>query len=165
MSDDRPNWDNYFIEIAKAVSLRGDCTRSKVGAVLVEDRTHRILSTGYNGTDPGSKGCLSGGCERGRNTYEDLPAGEDYGNCIAKHAERNCLEYAERYYPQREGAAFGWQPILFRRCSMYITRKPCADCRQLLGRAGVRRVVWPFYEEYSWGLPVYDSMIIEEEIL
>lgn len=162
MSLSRPDWDEYFIKIAEAVSLRGDCRRSQVGAVLVEDRTHRILSSGFNGTIPGEDGCLVGACPRGLLSHEEFGAGGDYSNCIAKHAERNCLEYAERYYPQN-GLWYNLgkcTDMFFKECSMYITRKPCDDCEHLLREAAIRRVVWPEYEE-SWGLPVYSSLTIQ----
>lgn len=138
----RPSWDEYFIEIARAVSLRGDCTRSLVGAVLVEDRTHRILSTGYNGVSPGQSGCLSGACPRGNLDYTQHPSGGSYNNCIAKHAERNCLEYAQKYYPQNMMYNISTSNIHFDSCTMFITRKACDSCETLLRDAGIRRVVW-----------------------
>ena len=49
----KPNWDEYFMEIAKVVKSRADCLRRRVGAVIVKD--FRIVSTGYNGTPIGIK--------------------------------------------------------------------------------------------------------------
>lgn len=123
----RPDWDEYFLKIAVAVSSRGDCTRSKVGAVLV-DINHRVISTGYNGTHPGSPGCLEGACPRGQLSYEELPAESDYGNCISDHAERNAIRYAH------PGEVPG--------TTLYVTRRPCVGCKELLLATGVRRVVW-----------------------
>ena len=75
----RPSWDQYFINIADAVSTRSEDPKTKVGAVLVKD--NRIVSTGYNGA----------------------PSGYDYTdwNTEAKHetvlhAELNCIVYAGR---------------------------------------------------------------------
>lgn len=61
---ERPGWREYFLGVAEAVAARGDCTRRRVGAVLVQD--HRIVSTGYNGAPRGAPGCLEGACPRGR---------------------------------------------------------------------------------------------------
>jgi len=33
----RPNWDEYFLEIAKVVSSRSTCLRRRYGAVIVKD--------------------------------------------------------------------------------------------------------------------------------
>lgn len=124
---DRPDWDEYFLKIAVAVSSRGDCTRSQVGAVLV-DANHRIMSTGYNGTHSGIPGCLEGACPRGKLSYEELPPESPYGNCIANHAERNAILYADP-----NGRA---------KTTLYVTRRPCVDCKELLLANRVSRVVW-----------------------
>ncbi len=44
---ERPNWDEYFLDIAEVVSRRASCFRNHVGAVIVQDKD--IISTGYNG--------------------------------------------------------------------------------------------------------------------
>jgi dCMP deaminase len=51
MTHRRPDWDDYFLGIARAVAARGECVRSRVGAVLVRD--NRIVATGYNGVPAG----------------------------------------------------------------------------------------------------------------
>ena len=32
------NWTDYFIEIAKTVSLRSNCIRAQVGAIVVDQK-------------------------------------------------------------------------------------------------------------------------------
>jgi dCMP deaminase len=124
---ERPGWDEYFLEISRAVSLRADCTRSQVGAVLV-DTNHRVISTGYNGAPVGAPGCLSGACPRGKLSYEELPPGSNYENCIANHAERNAVIYA---LPEERSGS-----------TLYVTRRPCVMCKELLLAEGIKRVVW-----------------------
>lgn len=123
----RLSWDEYFIEVAKAVSLRADCTRSSVGAVLV-DPDHRIVGTGYNGAPPGAPGCLTGSCPRGRLSYEDLPPDSPYENCISIHAEKNAVLYA--LPEERKGT------------TLYVTRRPCVDCKEFILAERVTHVVW-----------------------
>lgn len=62
MKQKRPDWDEYFMEIAQVVALRSNCSRRHVAAVIVKDR--RIISTGYNGTPRGIRNCDEGGCPR-----------------------------------------------------------------------------------------------------
>ncbi|MFJ3634662.1 deoxycytidylate deaminase [Streptomyces sp. NPDC090112] len=126
-SSERPSWDDWAIGIADAVAPRGDCTRSQVGAVLL-DRRRRLVMSGMNGVPSGEKGCLTGACPRGRTTYDEIPAGTDYGNCIAIHAEENLLIHARR--EDLEGG------------TVYVTRAPCYRCLPRLKAAGVARVVW-----------------------
>lgn len=125
----RPSWHRYFLDIAAAVAARADCTRRRVGAVLVA-QDHRILSTGYNGAPPGEPGCTSGACPR---AFSDVPPGAPYnkgaGRCIAVHAEHNALLYA--------------RPTKIPGSTMYITTWPCDGCRALMSVAGVERAIWP----------------------
>lgn len=75
----RPDWDAWALGIAEAVARRGDCTRRRVGAVVLDVR-HRIIGAGYNGTRPGGPSCLAGGCPRGR--HFRLP--ESYGKTCSR---------------------------------------------------------------------------------
>ncbi|WP_114906864.1 deoxycytidylate deaminase [Ornithinimicrobium murale] len=130
-ADVRPGWDTYFLGMAKATSARADCHRRKVGAVLV-DEARRVISAGYNGAPSGVLGCLSGGCPRGKLTYEQVAGLSDYdsgaGRCVALHAEVNAVLYAAR---STRGA------------TMYINHEPCGPCLRTMAGAGIARAVWP----------------------
>lgn len=126
----RPDWDTYFLNIARVVASRADCTRRQVGAVIVDDQ-HRIISTGYNGAAAGAPGCASAGaCPRG---HSDVAPGSSYdtgaGSCIAIHAEANALLYADGH--RTRGA------------TLYCTDEPCDGCARLIAGAGITRVVYP----------------------
>lgn len=122
----RPDWDEYFMGIAYAVAERSDCERSKVGAVVVNNR--RIRGTGYNGAPSGQPGC--GTCPRRRSS---VVPGSNYeqgeGLCVAVHAEANALLYCNR------------EDLID--ATIYITREPCYACDKLIQAAGVLKVVWP----------------------
>jgi dCMP deaminase len=84
----RPDWNEYFLGIAKAVSLRSTCLRRNYGAVIV-DKTNAIISSGYNGAPCGDDNCCdTGTCERER---LHVPKGERYELCKAVHAEQNAI--------------------------------------------------------------------------
>lgn len=120
----RPNWDYYFLDIAKSVSARGDCKRAQHGALIVKD--NRIVSTGYNGAPSGVPGCLAGNCPRAEtNTKEHYDP--DYSDCISLHAEQNAIAYANR--SDTVGA------------TIYITGPPCDMCSKLIKAAGIIRIV------------------------
>jgi dCMP deaminase len=117
---DRPDWDTYFLGIARAVSARGECSRAQHGAVVVDEH-HRIISTGYNGTPPGDKrSCFNGDCPRAFSKVEHNTGG--YENCIALHAEQNAIANAAR--DTRGGI-------------IYITGQPCPMCTKLISAAGL----------------------------
>lgn len=127
----RPTWHEWGIEIARAVSTRADCVRSKVGAVIIT-ADHRIVATGYNGAPAGDPGCLTAGaCPRGRSgalpgvsSYED---GET--RCIAPHAEKNAMLRAS--WADMEGS------------TMYVTREPCYMCKIDIKGSPLVAVFWP----------------------
>ena len=127
----RPVWDEYFLQIAVAVSARADCTRRQVGAVIVKD--NRIVSTGYNGAPAGDPGCLSGACPRGQLSYEEVAPGSSYdtgaGSCISLHAEQNAIIYGD-YDKMRDAI-------------MYITCDPCDGCLRMIWGTGIIRIVTP----------------------
>lgn len=55
----RPDFDEYFIDIAFIVKMRSNCMKRAVGAVLTKN--NKILSTGYNGTPKLMRNCYEGG--------------------------------------------------------------------------------------------------------
>lgn len=140
----RPDWHTYFLTIATSVAGRSDCTRAKVGAVIV-DRQNRIISTGYVGTAPGQPGCLAGHCPRGKRTVEACVPGSDYSNCISFHAEVNALLYSDR--SRHQGG------------TIYVTRRPCDWCTKLLCASGLATAIWDETrpdEPPLWGIQAMD---------
>lgn len=129
MGAERPSWDEYFLGIALAVSARADCSRRKVGAVVVRD--NELVKPGYNGSPPGGPSCLRGECPR---AFSTVPPGSSYdrgtpGACVAVHAEANAVIRAGR-----EGCLGS---------TLYVTDEPCDGCSKLVQAAGIVRVVWP----------------------
>lgn len=121
----RPDWDEYFMDIAHVVSKRGNCCRRKVAAVIVQDR--RIISTGYNGTPRGIKNCFEGGCPR---CASNAPSGESLGECICAHAEENAIVQA------------AYHGISVKDGSLYCTLSPCLMCTKMLINAGISEIIY-----------------------
>jgi len=122
--DKRPNWDEYFIGIAKLISTRSTCLRRKVGAVIVKDR--RILTTGYNGTPCKIEHCSERGCLRER---LKVPSGQRHELCRGLHAEQNALLQAALNGVNVSGA------------TMYVTNQPCIICAKMIINAGITEIV------------------------
>ena len=60
----RPDWDQYFMQLASLAAQRSNCMKRRVGCVLVREK--RVISTGYNGTPRNLKNCNEGGCKSTR---------------------------------------------------------------------------------------------------
>ncbi len=141
----RPDWDEYFIGIAKAVSKRATCLRRRYGAVITKDNI--IVSTGYNGAPSGMKDCL----EVGRCTRKELriPHGERYELCHSVHAEANAIIRAS--------------VDELRDATIYISgtddrdiecdAEPCMMCKRMILNAKIARVV---YSDGNNGFVVMD---------
>jgi dCMP deaminase len=123
MKTARPNWDDYFIDIAALVARRSTCLRRGVGAVLVRDR--RILATGYNGAPSGLQHCLDVGCMR---EQLQIPSGERHELCRGLHAEQNAIIQAALHGVSVKGA------------SLYCTNHPCIICAKMIINAGIIRI-------------------------
>jgi dCMP deaminase len=121
----RPDWDQYFLEIAQVVAKRSTCLRRQIGAVIVRDR--RILTTGYNGAPSGLSHCLDTGCLRDE---LHIPSGTRSELCRALHSEMNAIIQAAQHGVSTKGA------------SLYCTHQPCSVCARMLINAGIGRVVY-----------------------
>ncbi|MBI2344021.1 MAG: AAA family ATPase [Deltaproteobacteria bacterium] len=121
----RPDWNTYFMNIAKVVALRSNCLKRKVAAVLVKDG--RIISTGYNGTPRGIQNCNEGGCPRCNSLGESGAALE---TCLCSHAEENAIVQSAYHGVSIKGA------------TIYCTLSPCLLCTKMIINAGIAEVVY-----------------------
>ena len=119
----RPDWDTYFMDMAKLAARRSSCLRRAVGAVLVKDR--RLLSTGYNGVPSGVVHCEVTGCLRER---LKVPSGERHELCRGLHAEQNAVIQAAYHGVAVNGS------------EMFVTLQPCVTCAKTLINAGIEAV-------------------------
>ncbi|MBI5576649.1 MAG: cytidine/deoxycytidylate deaminase family protein [Deltaproteobacteria bacterium] len=121
----RPDWDTYFMDMAKLASRRSSCLRRAVGAVIVKDK--RLLATGYNGVPSGVTHCEVTGCLREK---LNVPSGQRHELCRGLHAEQNAIIQA------------AFHGVSIRDSVLYCTNLPCIICAKMLINAGVRRIVY-----------------------
>lgn len=123
--EQRPSWDEYFIDLVDEVAKRATCDRGKSGAIIVKDK--RILCTGYVGTPPGFPHCDEVGHLLKKVIDED---GTVRQHCVRTiHAEQNAISQAARYGIPLEGT------------TLYCTMEPCRVCAMLIISVGIKKVV------------------------
>ena len=130
---DRISKDNYYLGIARSVSMRSTCLRRQYGAVIVKN--DRIVSTGYNGAAIGERNCCDvGQCWRELN---DIPHGERYEECVAVHAEANAIIQASA--EELEGSTL----YLYGRedGSSIFGASPCKMCSRMIKNAKIAKVI------------------------
>ena len=122
---ERPDWDEYFMNIARVVASRSNCIKRKVAAIIVKDK--RVISTGYNGTPRGARNCNEGGCPRCNSLAASGTALEE---CLCSHGEENAITQAAYHGTSLKGA------------TLYTTFAPCLLCTKMIINSGIAEVVY-----------------------
>ncbi len=121
----RPSWDDYFMEVAHAISKRATCDRGRSGCVIARDR--QLIVSGYVGSPTGFPHCDDVGHQIKKVTHEN---GEVTEHCMRTvHAEQNAICQAARIGVSIAGA------------TLYTRMTPCRTCAMLLINCGIKRVV------------------------
>ena len=160
----RPSWHEYFMMLAKLVSVRSTCNSRKIGAVIV--RNNRILATGYNGAVHGAPHCSDRGPDFCLRRSVGAHDAEKYNYCMSSHAEANAINQAARFGIPLENA------------TLYCTLEPCNWCFKQLIQAGIREIYfeiaydspnkefdafWRQIMETQKGLRVFEQIPISEQ--
>jgi len=142
----RPDWDHYFMEIARVVATRSTCLRRHVGAVIVKEK--QILATGYNGTPKGMAHCEEVGCLR---EQLHVPSGKNHELCRGIHAEQNAVVQAALHGVSVDGG------------TLYCTHQPCVVCTKILINAGIKRIVFanPYPDKLAQDMLAASGMNVE----
>ena len=150
MKNHRPDWDSYFMEIARIVSKRSTCTRRSVGALIVKNK--RILATGYNGAPTGLRHCMDLGCMR---EQLKVASGERHELCRGLHAEQNAIIQAAYHGVSIAGA------------QLYSTHLPCSICIKMVINAGIGTVYYldGYSDELSLQLIKESGIILKKVVL
>ncbi len=131
----RRDKENYYLDIAQAVSGRGTCLRRNFGAIIVKN--DQILSTGYTGAPRGRKNCTDlGTCLRER---MNIPRGERYELCRSVHAEANAIINAAR--GDMIGSTLYLVGIDAQTGELVQNANPCSMCKRQIINAGIARVI------------------------
>lgn len=112
----RPSKLENYMEIASTVALRSHDAQTKVGAILVNNKSGAILATGFNGFIKGAND-------------EILPNTRPDKYEYILHAEMNLLTNCARH------------GISMDDCYLVSTMSPCKLCMRLMVNSGVSKVV------------------------
>ena len=121
----RPTWDEYFMEVCRAIAKRATCDRGKSGCVIAKE--NQILATGYVGSPSGLPHCDEAGHELKKVLHDD---GSVSMHCVRTvHAEQNAICQAARRGVAIDGA------------TVYCKMTPCRTCAMMLINCGIKRIV------------------------
>jgi len=121
----RPSWDDYFMEVADAISKRATCDRGRSGCIIAKD--NQILASGYVGSPVGFPHCDEVGHQIKKVVHED---GSISQHCVRTvHAEQNAICQAAK------------RGIAINGATIYTRMTPCRVCTMLIINCGIKRVV------------------------
>jgi dCMP deaminase len=123
-------WDEYFLWMAVAASIKSKDPKCCVGAVIVS-KDNVVLATGFNGLPRGvhdDKGLLEDAQEKLK---------------VICHAEQNAVLNAARMGVAIEGA------------TIYVTKFPCLACCNAIIQAGITRIYT--HDGWYWDDDPFDS--------
>ena len=107
----RPTLDQTYMQVAREFAKRATCSRRQVGAVITGNGY--ILSSGYNGSFPGSQHCIDVPC-----AGAGLPSGSGLDLCMSAHAEQNAI--LNKNSAEVKG------------CTIYTAMFPCNECTKMI---------------------------------
>jgi deoxycytidylate deaminase len=115
-------WFNHAILMAK----KSKDPRTKVGAVIVNQESRQIISSGYNGPPRGWPDS---------DLNDSWWSQKENKKLLCEHAERNAIYNAARLGMKTEN------------CDIYVTLAPCHDCARGIIQAGIKNTWVP--EQFS----------------
>lgn len=134
----RPTKLENLMEMAEVVSKRSHDVETKVGAILISNKTGAILATGFNGF------------VRGAND-QFLPKTRPEKYQYMVHAEENLVANCARHGISMED------------CNLICTHSPCIKCMRLLYQAGITEVTIKIkYRDFD-SLMNMDDIMIEQK--
>ncbi len=136
MTIERPEKDQYYLDIAKVVATRSTCMKVLMGAIIV--REDQIIASGYVGAPRNTRSSLEHGfCLRKR---LNIPSGSQYELCRSVHAEQNAIINAARAGVSLLGGniyIYGQS----RDTNQTINAFPCFICKKMIINCGLNRVI------------------------
>jgi len=136
MKPKRVSKDEYYLRIAKEVSLRSTCFRRSIGAIIIRD--DQIISTGYVGAPRKTKDSFEHGfCLRDK---LNIPHGQRYELCRSVHAEQNAIINAARAGVSLLGGDMYIYGKIYGK-EKPINAFPCYICKKMIINAGLNRVI------------------------
>lgn len=123
----------YEVQRLKELEAQSDCTRRKVGAIII-DRANEIIGSGYNKIIDYEDSCGRCGCKR-----EFCKKGEKLNECDAIHAEIMALE--DIWYKNYRITSH-----YMSNCKMYVSTFPCHECAKAIVNSGIKTLI--YLEDY-----------------
>ena len=113
-AEQRPSFEEVYMDFALGISKRSTCKRLQVGTVITTTDFRKVIAVGYNGNATG----LPNTCDR-----------DEPGNCGCLHSEENAVINCDS---PRQVEKF-----------IFVTHVPCLPCaKRIINLGNVMRVIY-----------------------
>lgn len=112
-TQERVDWNEYFMSLAYLISSRSPSEKIKVGAVIIKE--NRIVTCGYNGYPSGAP---------------HISIHRDGHEVNTIHAEQNAISDAAKRGVSLEGS------------TLYVTHYPCINCTKNIISCGIKQIIY-----------------------
>ena len=119
-------WDEFFMGLALLATTRSKDPRTQVGACIVNEEKHKVISIGYNGLTKGMNDDDFHWDSEGEITGDKTKVKDPY----IVHAERNAIY------------SYGGSIREFEGSTMYVTFFPCSECAKTIAQVGIKKVIY-----------------------
>ena len=127
--------DEYYLQIADAVSIKSKCLKKHYGAIIVKN--NELISTGFNGPARGEAHCTK--CTKVGSDKDVV----EYSSCPAIHAEQNAIISASRQEMLGSTLYLSGRDVsgAIDEIGLPIAARPCEICLRLIKNAGIEKVI------------------------
>ena len=127
--------DEYYLQIADAVSIKSKCLKKHYGAIIVKN--NELISTGFNGPARGEAHCTK--CTKVGSDKDVV----EYSSCPAIHAEQNAIISASRQEMLGSTLYLSGRDVSgsIDEIGLPIVARPCEICLRLIKNAGIEKVI------------------------
>ena len=127
--------DEYYLQIADAVSIKSKCLKKHYGAIIVKN--NELISTGFNGPARGEAHCTK--CTKVGSDKDVV----EYSSCPAIHAEQNAIISASRQEMLGSVLYLSGRDVSgsIDEIGLPIAARPCEICLRLIKNAGIEKVI------------------------
>ena len=127
--------DEYYLQIADAVSTKSKCLKKHYGAIIVKN--NELISTGFNGPARGEAHCTK--CTKVGSDKDVV----EYSSCPAIHAEQNAIISASRQEMLGSVLYLSGRDVSgsIDEIGLPIAARPCEICLRLIKNAGIEKVI------------------------
>ena len=127
--------DEYYLQIADAVSIKCKCLKKHYGAIIVKN--NELISTGFNGPARGEAHCTK--CTKVGSDKDVV----EYSSCPAIHAEQNAIISASRQEMLGSVLYLSGRDVSgsIDEIGLPIAARPCEICLRLIKNAGIDKVI------------------------